>query len=145
MSSKKIKIARKKTWAVGDTETRRTVRNIRNINQEVLQKPNATCVTPNIAALAKNMFVRRLVPIKQAIEEAEEPEVPVCEHHGENPPIVGPTPPGTSRGAPHGYGGPGGDGASQGPEAPEGPTEVPGGHNPGCSKAKEEGGPTAER
>lgn len=68
-------VARRRDW--GDTDTRRTVR---NINKEVLEKPNPTCVTPHIATMAKNMFSRRLVEIKQAAEEAHhQPEASVSE------------------------------------------------------------------
>ncbi|KAG0174755.1 hypothetical protein DFQ30_002948 [Apophysomyces sp. BC1015] len=51
-----------------DSGSRRTVR---NMNHEVLQKPNPTCVTPHISAIAKDMFVRRLIEIEAAAEEAE--------------------------------------------------------------------------
>ncbi|KAI7868026.1 S-adenosyl-L-methionine-dependent methyltransferase [Spinellus fusiger] len=51
-----------------DTSSRQTVR---NMNIKVLEKPNPTCVTPHVAMIAKDMFSRRLVKIKEAAEEAE--------------------------------------------------------------------------
>ncbi|KAF7722914.1 hypothetical protein EC973_002594 [Apophysomyces ossiformis] len=51
-----------------DNGSRRTVR---QKNQDVLHKFNSTCVTPHISAIAKEMFVRPLIEIKEAAEEAE--------------------------------------------------------------------------
>ncbi|KAI9032735.1 S-adenosyl-L-methionine-dependent methyltransferase [Phycomyces nitens] len=70
-SSKKTPSRPKKAARPPRAEDTSSYQTVRNMNREVLENPNPTCVTPHVATIAKDMFVRRLIKIKEAAEEAE--------------------------------------------------------------------------